>query len=171
MAQRICQQNRIASLNSVKSCKESRGENSDRTIAMRVLPSHFTPSRVFEQPPRHLHGVFQSLVSTSTTLSLTCGKRFHKYSAEVHSDAGGLNAPPLDDQVSTRDRRLPTQFQQPVPSGCGSQLIAVSGDFQLPNENHQNWLPLLSSNTVFKYSSQKERGRRTTSPCFKRNAP
>ena len=170
MAQRICQQYQIVSLNAVKFCKDLQGDCSRHTYTTckRPLDSVLTPlwgPRVSQVLP-----LFRFTFSSATTLSIACGKRCENSMVDMSARTSESTSGSFDHRVFTLDQRLPTQSQQLLTRYLCPQQLSVQGDSELTKENHQNLRPLLSSKTVIKYSSHTERGR-TTTPCFKRTAP
>ena len=171
MAQRICRRHRIVSPNFARSCKYiSLGTSFQTSTALaRGINSSLTP--FLGSLRRAVLPVISSPVLSAPTMSVACGKRCKNSTLDVRAGTQSSALLPFDAQILTPDHRLPTHFRQHLTRGCWSQRLALLGDWEPAAENHQNLCPLLSSTTVIKYSSQKERGRTTTSTCFKRTAP
>ncbi len=158
MAQRICQQDRIVSLTFVKSYKDSPGVYRDRTLAtcFRRFNSALTPLCGWR--PSHVHAVFQLPILSSTTLLLVCGKRCENLTADVHPRTEGSISQSFEARFSTLHQPLPTEFEQSLSRCHLSQRVPAQCDVELTEDNHQKLPLLLSSKTVIKYSSHKERG-------------
>ena len=172
MAQRICQQDQFVSLNPIKSCKDSSDENLDRSTA--TSPRRRDSASVPFFGRRHSHGalVFRLPSLSSTTLSVACGKRCEDLTIRICPDAERPAPQSLIAKVLTSDKPLPTHFPQAPRLRLWSQQLPLQGDLKPTDKTHQNLTRLLSSETVIKYSSRKQRSGRTISPCFiKRTAP
>jgi hypothetical protein len=166
VAQRICQQDRIVSLNLAKSCKESSWGYFGRTLpsCLRRFSSGLTP--LFGHRHSHFHVVFQLPVFCSATMSFACGKRCDNLTDHVHPRSARTPSQSFDAQLLTQHKPLRTEFEQVLSRPHLSQQVPAQCDVELTEDNQQNPSALLSSKTVFKYSSHTERGR-TTIPVSK----
>jgi hypothetical protein len=78
-------------------------------------------------------------------------------SGNVHSRTAAAAAQSFDARVITRHNPIPTEYEQSLSRTHLSQRVSAQWDVELTVDNHQNSPPLLSSETVIKYSSHQER--------------
>jgi hypothetical protein len=169
VAQRICQQDGNVTLNRVKPCKETPASDSDRTNTNRVALFHAHLTRLWGSQLTLVDPVFRLLFSP-TTLSLACGKPCGNLWPGESPHTKPVSSLAFDTRLLTGEQPFSTLFEQACRRRHWSQPFCPQGDSKRTDDNHQNLLPLLSSETVIKYSSHTERGR-TTTPRFKRTAP
>ena len=157
MAQRICQRDRIVSPNLVKFCKDLHRIDSEgaNTTSLRAFDSWLAP--LVRPPGNDAPRLFESPVCGFISLSVPCGIHSRISTPNVYRRTRVSASTHYDTHVSTSARTLSTLVQQHSPTCIRSQQLLPQHDLKSPDDNHQDSSSLLSSETVIKYYSHKNK--------------